>query len=162
MGRTKIIDLLDKLEVAIDSGRRIPLLNKVIVDGYSLLEIIDQIRIALPDEIKQAERLLAEKEEIVLKARQEAERMLGSARDQVAGIVSESDITRAAREEAHRIIEGAKQVAREIRAGAEEYADETLKTLEESLQRTLKVIHKGREELRRKQAGSGATRISAS
>jgi len=150
VGKTKIVDLLDRLEAAVEGGRRIPLLNKVAVDRYELLEIVDQIRICLPEEVKQAEWLLTEKDRILAEATSEAEKMKVSAREHLATMVSREEVVKAAEAEATRIIEEAKAQANETRRGADEYAAETLSKLEEGLQRTLKVVRRGVEELKRK------------
>lgn len=150
MGKTKIVDLLDRLEGAIEGGRRIPLLNKVAMDRYELLEIVDQIRICLPEEVRQAEWLLTEKERILAEATAGAEKLKGSAKEHLAAMVSQEQVVEAAEAEATRIIEEAKVQANETRKEADEYAAEMLSKLEEHLQRALKVVRRGVEELRRK------------
>ncbi len=150
MGKTKIVDLLDKLEAAIEGGRKIPLMNRVAVDRYELLEMVDQIRICLPEEVKLAESLLAEKERVLADAAAEAEKMRGSVKEHLAALVSREEVVKAAEAEAARIIEEAKAQANETRRGADQYAAETLSKLEEGLQRTLKVVRRGVEELKRK------------
>ncbi|NPV52129.1 MAG: ATPase [Firmicutes bacterium] len=150
MGKTKVIDLLDRLEVAIESARRVPLIGKAMVDSYELLEIIDQIRIALPQEIKDAELLLRDKERLLSEARAEAERLVSSAQDHIASLVDNNEVVRAARAEAERILVESRNEVEAMKSGADEYVDETLANLEENLQRVLKVVRKGREELRRK------------
>lgn len=150
MGKTKIMDLLDRLEAAMEGGRRIPLLGKVAVDRYEILETVDQIRICLPEEVKQAESLLTEKDRILAEARMEAERLTGGAKEHLAALVSREEVVKAAEAEASRIIEEAKTQANETRRGADGYAAETLSRLEESLQRTLKVVRRGVEELKKR------------
>lgn len=151
MGKTKMVELLDGLEANIDAGWRVPLVNRLLVDGYDLLEIIDQIRIALPDEIKQAELLLTEKERILGEARSRADEMLGSVKQQLAAAVNETEIVKSAKAEAAKILDEAKAEALQVRAGSDEYAENTLRNLEESLERALKVIKKGLEQLQSSQ-----------
>ncbi|MGE5573383.1 MAG: ATPase [Bacillota bacterium] len=150
MGKTKLVDLLDRLEETIETARKVPLVNRVLADRYEILELLDQIRIALPDDVKQAEAVLAEKDRILAEATAEAERMRASAKDHLASLVSENEVVRAAEAEASRILEEAKAQASEVRRGADEYAAGTLLKMEESLQKTLKVVRRGVEELKRK------------
>ncbi len=60
-----LIELLDRLEGIIEDSRRMPLTNKVVVDAYDVLELLDKIRISLPDEVKKAEELLKERDKII-------------------------------------------------------------------------------------------------
>ncbi len=150
MGKTKIVDLLDRLEEAVESARRVPLLNRVLADRYEILEILDQVRIALPDEVKQAEAVLTEKDRLLAEAAAEAERLRASAKDHLMSLVSQDEVVKAAEAEAARILEEAKALANEIRRGADEYAAQTLLRMEENLQRTLKVVRRGAEELKKK------------
>jgi len=150
VGKTKIVDLLDRLEEAVESARRVPLLNRVLADRYEILEILDQVRIALPDEVKQAEAVLTEKDRLLAEAAAEAERLRASAKDHLMSLVSQDEVVKAAEAEAARILEEAKALANEIRRGADEYAAQTLLRMEENLQRTLKVVRRGAEELKKK------------
>ncbi|MCR4401915.1 MAG: ATPase [Firmicutes bacterium] len=150
MGKTKIVDLLDRLEETIETARRVPLLNRVLADRYEMLELLDQIRIALPEEVKHAEAVLAEKDRILTEAAAEAERLRASAKEHLGALVSQEEVVKAAEAEAARIIAEARAQASEIRSGADEYAAQTLLKMEESLQKTLKVVRRGVEELKRK------------
>ncbi|HHY47030.1 MAG TPA: ATP synthase F0 subunit B [Firmicutes bacterium] len=161
MADLKILELLDSIESMITKSRRVPLSSKVIVDADGMLDIIDEVRVALPEEIKEALRLLAERERILGEARAEAERIIGSARERMQALINDAEIVKKAREYAQGILAEARGQAEEVRRGADDYAVATLKSLEESLERAQKVVHKGIEELTRRADKSPGARPSA-
>jgi hypothetical protein len=107
------------------------------------LDLIDQLRVAVPEEVRAAKRINAEGERIIEKAQEEAERTIARAQEQAAFLIEERGLTEAAREESDRIIAGAEADAEEIRRGADEYAASVLIGLEGDLVRTLQSIKKG-------------------
>ncbi len=145
MPKMNILLLLDHLEKI--AANNFKMAGKVWIDREELLELIKKIRIALPDEIKEAEWVSREKERYIAQAQEEAKRILKEAENYAERLVREDQITARAEEDAHRIINEAKQMAREIEIEALQYANQLLENLEDSLERTLTVVHKGREEL---------------
>ena len=77
-----VIDLLDRLEELVGTGRRVPLSTRVIVEEDEFLAILDQIRAAVPREIRDAQRVVEERSEIIISAQQEAAKILDMARSQ--------------------------------------------------------------------------------
>jgi cell division septum initiation protein DivIVA len=149
VGKLGLVELLDRLEGTIEDSRKMPLTNKVVVDAYDVLELLDKIRISLPDEVKKAEELLKEREKIVADATREAENLRGSASEYLKSMVSEEEVVKAAEKESEKIIEEAKREAEGIRRGASQYAREVLSKLDENLDRALQVVRRGVEELER-------------
>ena len=147
MGKIGLIELLDRLEEIIEDSRRMPLTNKVMIDAYDVLELIDKIRLSLPDEVKKAEEVVKERDRIIADATREAENMKGSATEYLKSKVSEEEIVKAAKEESERILNEARQEAESIRKGANEYAAHVLTKLDDNLARALQVIRRGVEEL---------------
>ena len=147
MGKTGLIELLDRLEGIIEDGRKMPLTNKVLVDAYDVLELLDKIRISLPDEVKKAEELLRERDKIIAGATREADSLKESAGEYLKSMVSEEEVVKAAETESARILDEAKREAEDIRKGASQYAAEVLSKLDENLDRALQVIRRGVEEL---------------
>jgi vacuolar-type H+-ATPase subunit H len=145
MPKMNILLLLDHLEKLAATNFR--LAGKVWMDKDQLDELIKKLRIALPDEIKEAEWVSREKERYLAQAQEEAKRILREAESYAERLVREDQITTRAEEDAHRIINDAKQTAEEIETEALQYASQLLENLEDSLDRTIKVVHKGREEL---------------
>lgn len=142
-----LIELLDRLEGIIEDSRRMPLTNKVVVDAYDVLELLDKIRISLPDEVKKAEELLKERDKIIADATREAENLRGSATEYLKAMVSEEEVVKAAEIESGRILDEAKREAEGIRKGASQYAAEVLMKLDENLDRALQVVRRGVEEI---------------
>ncbi len=138
-----IIFLVERLESLIANGRRLPLTNSVVIDQEAALALIDELRAAVPEEVRQARRINEEGERILERARSEAEAVLARAQEQAALLIEERGLTRAAEEEGRRIVARAEAEAAEIRRGADEYAASTLVALEGELVRTLESVRKG-------------------
>jgi hypothetical protein len=114
-----------------------------VLDQNAALGLIDELRVAVPEEVRAAKRINAEGERIVEKAQEEAERIIARAQEQAAFLISERGLTQAADEESRRIIGRAEGDADEIRRGADEYAVSVLVGLEGDVVKTLQAIKKG-------------------
>ncbi len=113
------------------------------VDQNAALGLIDELRVAVPEEVRAAKRINAEGERIIEKAQEEAERVVGRAQEQAAFLIDERGLTQAADAESRRIIDEAHIAADEIRRGADEYAVSVLVGLEGDVTNTLSSIQKG-------------------
>jgi vacuolar-type H+-ATPase subunit H len=138
-----IIFLIERLEALIANGRRMPMTNSVVVDQVSALDLIDQLRVAVPEEIRQAKRINEETSRLVERAQEEAERILARAQEQAAFLIEERELTRAAEIESERIIGEGRREADEIRQGADAYAASVLVKLEGECVRALQSIRRG-------------------
>lgn len=147
MNRMNLMILLDRLDQMIESATEIPLTGKCLIDAEEALDLLDRIRNAIPEEVKRAEWLNAEKDRVIREGQAEAERMLAQAQEYINKMVSESEITRRAKEQRDRIIAEAEEQARAIEQEARAYAQSVLANLQEALERTLEVVRRGREEL---------------
>lgn len=147
MNRMNIIILLDRLDQMIESAPEIPLTGKCLIDAEEALDLLDRIRNAIPDEVKRAEWIAAEKERVIQESQAEAERMLAQAEEYVARMVNESEIVRQAHENRERLLAEARAAAQQIEEEARAYAHSVLKSLEEALLRTLEVVKRGQDEL---------------
>lgn len=113
------------------------------VDQNAALGLIDELRVAVPEEVRAAKRINSEGERIIEKAQEEAERIVARAQEQAAFLIDERGLTQAADEESRRIIADAQADADEIRKGADEYAVSVLVGLEGDVVKTLQSIKKG-------------------
>ena len=138
-----IIFLVERLESLIANGKKLPLTTNVVVDQNAALGLIDELRVAVPEEVRAAKRINSEGERIIEKAQEEAERIVARAQEQAAFLIDERGLTQAADEESRRIIADAQQDADEIRKGADEYAVSVLVGLEGDVVKTLQSIKKG-------------------
>ena len=144
----EIFKLLDTLEDLINDGRKIPLSDKCIVNQNDILEIIQEIRKNIPEELKQAKWVKEERERILNEAKKEADGMVKDAENKTIFMIDEHEITKKAYEQKNQIVSQANESSREITQGAREYADNILANLSETLEKTLKEIESNRKELK--------------
>lgn len=144
----EIFTLLENLEELVESGTKVPLSSKVLVDKDELAEILEEIRMKLPDELKQAKWVKEERQRIIMDAQKEADQIVKETETKIISLVDDHEITRQALAQKEEIIESADKVAREITTGTREYADALLERLEEILRETLDVVKNNRKELK--------------
>lgn len=144
----EILAILETLEDVVERGVSVPFSGKCMVDKEEILEIIKEIRLKLPDDIKQAKWVKEERHRILLEAQKEANNIIKDAENRISSLVDEHEITRQAYEQANEIVANAQKNARDIRLGTREYADSVLNKVEEILKDTMEVIQTNREELK--------------
>jgi len=145
----EIFSLLEKLEDVVENGWVVPLTGKTMVDKKEMIELLKEIRVMLPDEIKQAKWIKEERQRFLFEAQQEANNLLQEAENRISSMIDESEITRKSYEQANETIINAQKTAREIRDGSLVYADEILTKMEETLKEAYLEIHKNKEELKK-------------
>lgn len=144
----EIFTLLESLENLLEESTKLPFSNKVLVDREELREIVEDIRLKLPDEIKQAKWVKEERQRIIADAGKEAECIIKEAETKIVSMIDDHEITKQAISQKEDIIETADKVSREISMGTRVYADGLLERLEEILEETLNVISSNRKELK--------------
>ena len=144
----EIFTLLETLEDIMEKSRNVPFSTKCVVDRDEILEIIKEIRLKLPDEIKQAKWIKEERQRILVEAQNEANEIIKEAENRIISMIDEHEITRNAYEKKVEIIETANEMSREIKSGTEEYADGVLAGIEVALEDALKIIQNNRKELK--------------
>jgi len=143
----EIFTLLETLEEVIENSKTIPFSGKCMVDKEEVLDIIKEIRLKLPDELKQAKWVKEERGKILLEAQKEAEDIVKEAENRIISMIDEHEITRKAYEQKAQIIETANEMSREISKGTKDYADNVLGKVEVVLEDALKTIQTNRKEL---------------
>lgn len=128
-----VLKLLEELEQVVDEGRSSPFSNKVQVDKDEIFEIIDEIKMKLPNEIKQSKWVIEERNKILVDAQKEADEMLKEAEVRLGKLVEEHAVTQKAYEQAAEIMDAAKKSAKEMRLGAIDYADDVMGVAEQRL-----------------------------
>lgn len=118
------------------------------VDENELQEIIESVRDSIPAEVRQAQEVTRNREEILGEARAEVERLIAQAQARAFEMMQEQALYKTAEKEARRIIEEANQQANEVRARADEYALNSLLQLETQLNMTLNTVRNGVSSLR--------------
>lgn len=138
-----ILHLVDRLEELFNNSKPIPLSRSVVVDEDSFMDIIDQMRISIPDDIKKAQQIIAQKDRILAQAQEEANRTLALARERSEKMIEKSDIYVAAQAKADQIIDQARKEAAQTQLDTDRYVIETLTNLEGELNRILTQVRNG-------------------
>lgn len=138
-----ILHLVDRLEELFNESRPIPLTHNVIVDEDRFLEIIDQMRISVPDEVKKGQQILAQRDRVLAQAQEEANRTIALAKKKSEDIVARDAIVEAAQSRAEQILDQARIEAEHIHRDADDYIIEALATLEAELTRLLNQARNG-------------------
>jgi F0F1-type ATP synthase membrane subunit b/b' len=141
--------LVDRLEDLIDEGRHMPFSKYTLIDEERALEIIDQMRISIPEEIEKASRVLATRDRVLAQANEEAARVVQLARQKGEQLLDQEVSVQAAHNRAANIIEQARQEAEGIVAEADNYVLDELTRLEKHLLKTLAVVRNGINEVNR-------------
>ncbi len=144
----EIFTLLENLEELLESGTKVPFSSKVMVDVEELREILEDIRLKLPDELKQAKWVKEERQRIIADAEKEADNLIKEAESKIISLVNDNVITKEALAQKEAIIESANKVSREISVGTRDYADAILQRIEEVLKETIDIVHNNRKELK--------------
>ena len=153
-----ILHLIDRLEELFNESRPIPFTHNVIVDEDRMLDLIDQMRVAIPDEVKKAQQLLAQRDRILAQAQEEVNRTLALAREQSEQLVERDSIVEAAKARSDQIIEQAQQDIQAMRRDADTYVLETLTRLEVEMDRALTQIRNGIRLIQQEKAASAPER----
>jgi len=138
-----ILHLVDRLEELFNDSRPLPMMRKVVVDEDKLLSIIDQMRVSIPDEIKKAQQLLAQRDRLIAQGQEEANRTLQIAREKAGQLVEKDAIIQSAQMRANQIIEQAKKDSEINRIEADRYIITSLSDLENELEVLLVQVKNG-------------------
>ncbi|GAB4528279.1 MAG: hypothetical protein OHK0046_46970 [Anaerolineae bacterium] len=139
--------LVDRLEDLIDEGRHMPFSKYTMIDEEMALELIDQMRISIPDEIEKAARILAQRDRVLAQANEEAARILQQARSKGQEMIDQDVSVQAAQNRAANIIEEARQEGERIKAEADQYVLAVLSKLEQHLIKNLNTVRNGINEV---------------
>ncbi len=149
-----ILYLVDKLEKLVQESRKMPLSRARVVNEAALLELIDQMRTSIPEEVRAARQIQQQKDRVIAQGKEEADRIIEIARQQAMEIIGSSEIARAAEARSQTIIERAQREAIDIRRGADVYAEQVLKVLDERISHAQHQIRSGLQELNNRHAES--------
>ncbi|HEV7236918.1 MAG TPA: hypothetical protein VGN15_12090 [Ktedonobacteraceae bacterium] len=169
-----ILYLVDRLENLIANSRRMPLVNQIIMKEGDILNIVDQMRTSVPDEIKQARRVIQEKERILAQAQADATTLLSRAREETERAMNREgllrtaearsqELMRQAEEQAKSVVRQAEEHSTQLKVDADNYVTETLRNLKDHLSsieidvsRSILSIEKGLESLELPEDENGA------
>ena len=132
--------LLERLEALVVSGRKVPMTGQVVLEQGSALDLIDQMRAAIPEEVRQARRIHQEGDRLIQRGRDEAEHIIAAAQEQAALLLRDHELMRRAEAESAEIVARAEAQAEETMGGADKYAADVLRRLESDLETTLSTV----------------------
>lgn len=138
-----IQNLVERLEQELNGSFRFPLSAYLLINEDRVFNVVDQLRVAIPEEVKRANRIEAEKERILAQAKEEAERIRGLAKQEASELVKRDTVMSSAHQRAENILERARRDAEVLRQEADAYVVEVLTKLEEELLRSLSVVRNG-------------------
>jgi len=143
-----ILHLVDRLEELFNESNSLPLTHKVMVDEKRMLDLIDQMRLAIPEEIKKAQQIINQKERIIAQANEEASRTIDLSKEQGQKLVEKDEIVQKAGQMAEEIKRKALEETKLIKKEADLYAIESLENLELELSRILSQVRNGIQTLK--------------
>lgn len=147
----EISRLLDLLEEQVRTGMRVPLTNRVAVDEEEFLATVDQLRASIPAEIRQARRIIQERQEVILNAQQEAERILAAAHERADYLTSSQGVMAEARQRSEEILRQSRIQSQESVEEIEDYALRVVSSVEMTLLEGLKDIEDAKRAITGKQ-----------
>ena len=122
-----VLQLLDELEDVMDSSKAVPFSSKVTVNKEEIYDIISEIRMKLPNELKQSKWVIEERNKILIDAQREADEIVKNAEDRMVRLVDENEVT--------------KKTSKDMRLGAMEYAESVLADAEGKLKELKSVVY---------------------
>ncbi|MCY3783755.1 MAG: hypothetical protein OXG43_07235 [Chloroflexi bacterium] len=125
------------------AAQRVPMMRRIVMDERALLEIVDEMRIRIPEEVREARRVLREREQIPQSAQMEAEQIIQQAREQADQMLRDEEIVRQAEARAEQIIEAAEERTEASREEMDVYALNMLRDIEHRLISHLASIRRG-------------------
>jgi cell division septum initiation protein DivIVA len=138
-----ILQMIDRLEELLNESRPLPFTHNVIVDEDRMLDLIDQMRVSIPEEVKKAQQLLAQRDRLIAQAQEEANRTVNLARDRSNELVERDQVVQAAYTQAEQIKAQAYADGEQIRREADEYVLESLRKLELEMERAINQVRNG-------------------
>ena len=151
----KMDDLMEQLDETLDSGFKMPG-KRVVVDVEKVRAIIDDMRMTMPTEVKQAKGIVADRADIINNAKREADNIIRVAEERAKAMVAQEEITKLAQAKAGEVLAAAQKKSREMRKAAQDFVDDIMLRSDEMLTANLNEIKKTRAALRQQIPQAGA------
>ena len=155
-----ILQLIDRLEELFNESKAIPLTRNVMVDEDRMLDIIDQMRIAIPEEVKKAQQLLGQRDRVLAQAQEEANRTIEIARQKADQLVARDMIVQEAQRKADQVQIQSRAEADRVRNDADDYVIESLNQLQAELERIANQVRNGIRTVEEEQSRRASTPVS--
>jgi len=138
-----ILELIDKLEDLFNESHSVPFTHSVIVDEDRMLDIIDQMRVSIPEEIKKSGQIINQKERYLAQAQEEASRITSLARERSAKAITQEEVVQEAAKQADQIILQAKQERERMKRETDQYIINSLQAFEQNLAQLIQQVQNG-------------------
>ncbi len=138
-----ILQLIDRLEELFNQAKAVPFTRNVLVEEDRMLEIIDQMRIVIPEEVKKAQQIIGQRDRFLAQAQEEADRTIALAREKADQLIQKDMVTQEASRRAEQILAQGRADAEASRRDADDYVVDTLVNLQDTLEKTLNQVRNG-------------------
>jgi len=149
------LELIDELEDLIDKGVSVPFTGRCLLDKEELMDLIQEIKLKLPDDLNQAKWIKNERQNIIDDAKAESAKIIKEANDRLISMIDENEITKSAKEQANNIMEKVQSDAKALKIESYKYTDNLLENVEKvvtdaihELEQCINVVRSNRNELR--------------
>lgn len=140
-----LLFLVDRLEELISTATRVPFSNRVMIEEEEFLAIIDQLRLAVPQEVKQARRVVLERQKVITEAQAEADRILSIAKERAEYLMNDQGLVNEAKARSEELLRQSKDQAKRSMGEVDVYALQMLTQLENVLQDSLQQIKQAKD-----------------
>ena len=145
----EVMELIDQLYTMVSEAWGVPLGNeKCIVERDQVLEILDEIKTAMPVELSEAKRLVSARDEFINNAKREAENILKQAEQRARQMISHEEVYLQAQKEADDLMKNAQAKIKELRQVTNDYVDDSMKRTEDAIAQALSEIRESRGKFR--------------
>lgn len=136
---SRIEQLISDIESYIDNCKFQPLSNtKIIVNKEQLEDMLAELRLKTPEEVKKYQKILNNKDAIIADAKEQAESIINAAQIQTEELINEHEIMQRAYAQAQAILDSATEDANSIRQGAMDYTDDMLEKLQYIIEKSIR------------------------
>ncbi len=139
--------MFDKIEDIIEDAGKVPLTSKIMLDKEEILEVISDIRLKFPEELKRANWLNKERQRILTESQEEANQIREKAVKHQENLVNDTEVVKLAHERAEQILKTAEEKANELKMGSLKYCDNLLASLQEKIVNVHGVLEENKKEL---------------
>ena len=140
-------ELLEQIDESLEDGTKL-FGRKTVVDVEKIRALIDELRLNMPSEIKQARGIVADRADIITNAKKEADSIIRNAEERAKALIAQEEITRLAQEKAAEIIATAQGKSRNMRKAAQDFVDDIMRRADEELTANLGEVRKTRAALK--------------
>ena len=142
-----VIEIINEIEDVVEGAKTAFLSNKVAVDKEEILELISELRLKLPDEIKQATWIKVERERILNEARLDGEKVINDAKVELSKLLSEDSVMVEAKSQAQKLMTETKDKSKQMTLGSINYSDKLLLETQEELKKVIETLNDNRRQL---------------